>query len=313
MNNAVPYRSRPRTTAWGLVIAMLFAAELSMAQTIPLHLGTTTPIKDEYGSNLMGTMLADPSLCDRVEVLWATNGIFPPDINGNPDPRNALVEGGITAMGSLTDPGWTNPGLFAASIASPRPNPGAQLFVRVFNAPTREAASFYGDSTVFTVDSEYSYVYDVTISSMNPLDASDNDSDGLNNSWEESLRTDPDLTDTDGDGMTDGDEFRAGTDGTNPDDLLQLSDVQGKGPTRLEDDGEGGMHTMMVVEDAVVTWESKPGKRYRIEYTPDDLAYEPVFSNVTEVITATDTQSAVTVSGGLMHSRGTFRIRLIEE
>ena len=313
MNKVVHYCSRARAATRRLAVVMLFVSGFSMAQTPPLHLGTTTAIKDEFGLNLSGTMLTDPSLCDRVEVLWATNGIFPPDVNGSPDPQNAIVEGGVTTMGSLTDPAWTNPGVFAASIASPRPSPGAKLFVRVFNAPTREAASFYGDSEVFTVDTEYSYVYDVTISAMLPLDPADSDSDGLNNSWEESLQTDPDNADTDGDGMRDGDEFRAGTDGTNPDDLLQLSDVQGKGPTRLEDDGEGGMHTMMVVEDAVVTWDSKPGKRYRIEYTPDDLAYEPVFSNITEIITAIDTQSAVTVSGGLTHSRGTFRIRLIEE
>ena len=313
MNRTVQHRSKTRTAAWRLAAAMLFAAGLSMAQTVPLHLGTTTPIKDEFGITLTGTMLVDPSLCDRVEVLWATNGIFPPDVNGIPDSRNALVTGGVTTMGSLTDPAWINPGLFSASIANPRPSVGAKLFVRVFNAPTREAASFYGDSELFTVDSEYSYVYDVTISTMLPLDPADNDSDGLNNSWEESLLTDPDSADTDGDGMKDGDEFRAGTDGANPDDLLQLSEVQGKGPTRLEDDGDGGMHSMMVVEDAVVTWDSKPGKRYRIEYSPDDLAREPAFSNVTDVVTATDTQSTVTVSGGLMHNRGTFRIRLIEE
>ena len=295
MNSIVQYRSRTRPTAWWLALAMLFATELSMAQTIPLHLGTTTPIKDEYGANLMGTMLTDPSLCDRVEVLWATNGIFPPDIDGNPDPRNAPVIGGVTTMGSLTDPGWTNPGLFAASIASPRPTPGAKLFVRVFNAPTREAASFYGDSAVFTVDSEYSYVYDITISSMNPLDASDNDSDGLNNSWEKSLGADPSNRDTDGDYMIDGDEFRAGTDMLDEDSVFVT--------VQINPDANG---------NAVISWDSVAGKRYQVECMDNPMGDPVCYTNVSDVITATSDATETIVTNGLMSGMGKYRVRLVE-
>ena len=285
----------------------LFGAETAMAQVVPLHIGTSTPIKDEFGVNCVGAMTWSSSYCDRVEIFWATNGIFPPSTDGVPDPRNMPAIGGITTMGSLTGMDMTNPGTFATSLANPRPPAGSKLFVRVFNAPSRKDASFYADSEVITIHTEASYVYDVTLGTMTPLDSADSDGDGLVNSWEKSLGSDSETADSDGDGMKDGDEFRAGTGVTNDQSFLAVAHVRGDGEHYTE-----GLRDMTKVVDAVVTWESVSGKSYQIEFSCDPLNYGPMFSNVSEVVTAVDTQTTVTIYGGFSYERGTFRIRLVD-
>ncbi len=178
------------------------------------------PIYNHVGKTLLGN---EPSREDlgldyvrgnRIEILSAPNGIiYPPLKDGQNDPRNPLLH--VTYIGYGMDPLIETPGMFAISL-TPRPPDGTKIFARAFNNPSLEISSFYSDSQLYTV----SWVVDTPFvasfpHTSNPLDADDNDNDGLSNSWERWNGSNPNLADTDGDGLDDLAELQAGT---NPDD-----------------------------------------------------------------------------------------------
>jgi hypothetical protein len=141
-----------------LLLAMsgirLYAA---LPPLVSLVVSVREPLVDENGVRLEGT---DPSsVCfhipavegDRVEIYLTSDGqIYPPDAQGDPDYRNQLIK--TLSIGSGAAPNEFNPGKFGCVI-SPRPAGGAQVFVRVFNAPERQDASYYSDSGLYTVSS----------------------------------------------------------------------------------------------------------------------------------------------------------------
>lgn len=301
-----------------VVLAGLLLAGSARAQiTTPLHVGALQAIRDEFGQVLQGSANTDRSQRDLVVLLWATNNmIYPPDFLGNPHPENPPVEGGVSAIGNLVSPRLERPGFFSAALSNPRPRSGT-FFARVFNAPRLEDASFYGDSQLLTIDRNKVLIAAIG-STQWPLDSRDDDGDGLNNSWEKSygsnpgvmdtdgdgltdgeehlLGTNPALADTDGDGMNDGAERRAGTDPKNPDSSLLMARIR---------PGDA--------DDAIVGWDSVPGKKYRVQYTDDPLNADPEFTDVSEVIEADDKVTEVLVPGGMLIEQGQFRVRLIEE
>ncbi len=269
---------------------------LSQELSYPLYIGTSRTILDEFGRRVQGAAVLPPEACDRVEVLATSDGgIYPPSKWGTPDPRNVVITGGVSHIGNLTALGLTNSGIFSIVLATNQPVYNARLFVRVFNAPSRSTASFYADSEVFTNQGTH-ILYDVQLSAMIPLDPDDDDFDGLNNSWEKSYGTDPLRGDTDGDGMGDWQEVRAGTDPLDADSLFIMAWVRA-----------GEEHS------AVVAWDSIPGRLYQVEYTPDDLRDNPVYQNVSAVLTASSSVTEATVPNGLLSNEGHFRIRLVEE
>ena len=275
------------------VLCPLVVFGQSGSVTTPLHVNASSSIADEFGAKLRGSLNHPGAL---VQVLSAPDGIiYPPLMDGRPDPRNALLERGTTRIGALTSPLLADEGLFGHSIASPRPAGGTRIFVRVFNAPNMAEASFYGDSQVFTV--EDNKVFNVRIARTDKdLDPADLDGDGLSNSWEKSLDTDPGNPDTDGDGMLDGEEFLAGTDSKDSSSMLQIARIVGF--------SGGGFD---------IAWDSVPGRQYRVEFTPHDLAGgEVVFSNASDVVAAVDTQTVHTVNvPGAAY--GYFRVYLVVE
>ncbi len=235
---------------WLGLSTSIFFTEAAQAQFLiyPLYIGTSRPICDEFGRNLQGAATFPAERCDRVEILSSTNGaIYPPNKDGTPDPRNVIVDGGVSYVGNLTSRGLTNSGLFVVVFATNQPALGEKLFVRAFNAPTTDAASFYGDSEVF-INYGPSIMYDVLIDSMTPLDTDDDDGDGLHNSWEKSYGTDPLMPDSDGDGSSDGEEVRAGTD---PSDALSFFALSA--------------FSWNEINGCVLQWRSIPGRRYQVE------------------------------------------------
>ncbi len=130
---------------------------------------------------------------------------------------------------------------------------------------------------------------------MQPLDPADDDGDGLNNSWEKSMGSDPLLDDTDGDGMSDHAEFKARTDPTDPESNLRLAGV------RFDPDG-----------NAVVTWRSAPNVSYQIEVAGGGLMQGGLFSGVGQLVTATDSWAETTIPADTFGDEGLFRIRLAE-
>lgn len=185
---------------------------------------------DEFGLVLQGT---DPAVTwfglpfvegDLVQILMTSDGTtHPPLAQGVPDPRDTLLTSTRIGQGVSPKPGAS--GRFSCAI-NPRPGGGAQIYVRVFNAPAARDASFYSDSQLFTVSSTASELFvPVFTNGMVALDVDDADGDGLNNSWETSYQSDPNEVDSDGDGLTDGQEEIAGTEMTSEESYFGVAQI----------------------------------------------------------------------------------------
>lgn len=266
------------------------------AQIPPLFIGTSHPITDEFGVLLQGCPQQPPEARDRVEVHLAWNGqVDPPGTDGAPTTNNPVVERGVTTIGNQIAIPGENSGLFAVGFPERLPV-GSRLFVRAFNAPTLEEASFYSDSAVMEIGSNPDAIYDVVLSAMQPLDSGDEDGDGLNNSLEKSLRSNSRLADTDGDGMSDFVEYRCGTD---LNDAASFLHIRG-----LHFDADG---------QPEVLWLSSSGKHYQVECVVGDLAQPAAFAACGPIVTAAGAVMTNRLSGAAGPEKIIFRIRLVEE
>lgn len=215
-------------------VALPVLSGLALAQSQPPVISqvirSASPVYDQLGKICLGNELGREELGldyvrgNRVEILAAPDGIiYPALIDGRNDPRNPLLH--ITYIGLGMDPEIETPGLFATSL-TPRPSSGAKIFVRVYNMPSLELASFYSDSQLYTVSWSVDSVFNAVLPhTRNPIDPADDDSDGLNNSWERWKGSNPGRIDTDGDGFDDMSEFLAGTDADDWDSFLQIVDM----------------------------------------------------------------------------------------
>lgn len=263
----------------------------------PVYIGTSTPIRDVFGHTLVGSATLSPDQCARVEVLMAPDGIiYPPNTDGTPDPRNPLLEGGISHLGARTAMGLTNAGIFFIQFTTNKPAYGAKLFIRAFNAPTRNGAAFYGDSEVFTIAGVDKTVYDAGISAMSELDVQDEDGDGLSNSMEKYYGTDSLLADSDGDGLHDGEELRAGTDPMDAQSVFMVYHAQ-----------------RSAGQPPLILWTAVEGKQYQLEYTSDPLSEDPSYTTVGAVVTADRSVSGMAVPQQDSNQMGFYRVRLVEE
>jgi len=264
--------------------------------TLVYGTNTNAPLRNERGELLPGS----PSVTGAVAHIYLTStnmGIIPPFTNGLPHPSNSLVH--VAYVGQNTDP---NPedgifaylsGLFALDRTIPH-----TVFARVFNRETVEDSSFYRDSRIYVTPTDAYGIFLIEVDQTDiPLDPNDDDGDSLNNSWEKSLGTDRLNPDTDDDGVSDYDEFLAGTSGVDGDDYLQMVELYPAG-----------------FDDLVVQWSSVSGKVYQAEYATNQLdaavlEYFPLYDPVTAVSTLS---SLVFTNGG---SLGTphFRVRLLHE
>lgn len=289
-----------------LAVAIMWAlANQSGAQSVPLHFGAANPVHDEFGQLLRGTSEGAASfnktviLGDLVQVLSANVGVFPPDANGQSNPANAVMT--TIRVGSGVDPTMSQSGLFSGSVDGLNrgdPNSVIKIFVRVFNAPAVEQASFYADSDVFTVPvwgQPYGIFKAAIGATTQEVDSSDADMDGLSRSWERSYGSNPDDPDTDKDGMLDGNEIRAGTGVTDPSSLLQMVWL-----------------TPMSGGDLQVQWDSVPGKTYQVQYTTNNLAQSPEFEDVGGPVTATGNTSDSVITDGSLPNNAHFRVVLVE-
>lgn len=297
-----------------LLLALLSPLGLAQAQVLsPLHVGAAGSISNEFGVVLAGH--ASQPGC-AVRVLWATNGIYPPNLDGSANPSNAPVTRGQCGVGYLTSPYMTNSGLFGLLI-HPRPASG-RAFVRVFNHADPAQATFYADSPVMDINATTPILAAKMGSTTNAIDPADDDSDGLNNSWEKSYGSDPDEADSDHDGLNDGDEhllglsptladtdhdgvsdsheWRAGTDGRDPASFLGLSEL-----------------TPADADHLVVQWASVPGKMYQVEASTD-LASPEAFTPITGLIPADSGAMTATTLTNALPNGGIwlYRIRLAE-
>lgn len=267
-------------TIW--IPALLFAtANWAAAQVAPLQSASMQPIYNEFGQAVPSGAL--------VQYLQENGQVYPPGVDGRPHANNPVVFTTKIGNGVRNHPSMV--GRFSAALT---PRPTQKIFARVFNAPTLEQASFYTDSQVFTPEQNFTIFYLNVSSTASPLDAADDDGDGLNNSWEKSLGSDPQNRDTDGDGVSDGDEYRAGTDLTDEDSYLAM--------VRVLPQPNGDLH---------VQWDSVPGKSYQLEFAAGDLTKPNVFTNVNSVVTAVGDRTSTIVTNGALDAIGIYRVRLV--
>jgi len=280
----------------GLIIALCLPVH---AQVVPLNFGTTNGILNEFNELLPGTASAPGAL---VQILEARQGVFPPDISGNPHLNNPVLQ--TTQMGAGTDPTKGALGKVAGSINSLANRSSASntntIFARIFNASTLAASSFYTDSQLYDVPvfgDKYGTFYIDAQKTDTPLDVSDNDNDGLHNSWEVSFATDPENPDSDDDGMLDGNEVVAGTDPNDHTSLLVMVELIPAGGGNLE-----------------VMWDSVSGKVYQLEYTTNALTDVVAFAPINPQVTATGLTASTIVTNGTVPPAGTsFRVRVVTE
>jgi hypothetical protein len=130
--------------------------------------------------------------------------------------------------------------------------------------PLIQQVEVYNTATSFT-----------TWLAFSPASAQDIDGDGLSNTAEAALGTDPENPDTDGDGMTDGYEV---ANGLNPKVNDSSSNLDGDGLTNLQEflagtaanDATSAFKILSVVPSPggyTVTWLSVSGKKYRLQAT----------------------------------------------
>ncbi|HMO51536.1 MAG TPA: thrombospondin type 3 repeat-containing protein [Kiritimatiellia bacterium] len=258
--------------------------------SVPLYYGSTNSIVNEFDVMLQGTAL-EPG--DLVQLLRADHGIYPPNRDGTPHVFNPVLAEARIGMG--TDYAAGAIGKFSASVSINR-FVVTPMFVRVYNRYTLDESSFYGDSQIYSnsVTTYGVFVAQVPKTCL-PLDPDDDDGDGLSNSLEKSLGTDPLLVDTDGDGVPDDKELLAGTNPLDPTDHLQMARV------RISPQG-----------DILVHWNSAPGKRYQLEYCPDLLSDPVVFIAHGDVIEASEPETHVVLAGGVdLFPNAVFRVRLM--
>ncbi len=217
--------------------------------------------------------------------------LHPPAVDGTPHPDNPVIftsriGGGVNPSNPALD------GFFSASV-SPRPEEGV-VVARVYNAPSVEAASFYTDSQPFAVN-QPAYFYPLFPAATNAFDTADDDGDGVHNSWEKALGGNSSLWDSDSDGMSDLEEFRAGTGLGDPSSFLSMDAIR------------GGNHLMQV------TWDSVSGKTYQIQAALGSLNDPDVtFTNVGGPVVATGSLSSIAFTNGAAGDVQQFRIRLVD-
>lgn len=264
------------------------------AITVPLHIGTTNAIVDERGQTLPGTspaaaIFGHPVVAgDLVQILRSYNGVIDaPGTNGAPAGTNNVVIAS-SSIGSGVDPAVGQTGQFGMSLAD---YDGGIVFARVFNAASLAGASFYADSQTYQPGAGYS-VFIPSLNTVQPLDGNDDDADGLVNSWEKSLNTNPNNADTDGDRVSDYHEFLSGTDGNDAGDFLRMVQV------------------MPVLNGhSIVFWASVSGKTYQVQFSAD-LATQ-AFADLGGPVTATGTTTQIIHTNGLAAPGGHYRVKIM--
>jgi len=272
----------------------LFLSGTALGQggfTTPLYMSAVQPIADEFGNTLKGDA-AEPS--DLVVTYLAVNGVIePPSTNGLPHVDTVEVVGGDAGVGFLAPLGITDPGVFSLAITGDgRPTTGQKIFVRVFNAPTIEEASFYTDSQLITVNNNDRFAL-VLNATDEPIDSGDDDGDGLHNSYEKSHSTDKGNPDTDGDGMNDGDEIFADNDPLDEDSALVISFLQTDG------------------NDILLTWQSVDGRDYQPQVSSLLVGAGGNFSDIGLPVAATSTVTQIRIPDELLNTFHNYRVEVL--
>lgn len=276
-----------------LVATLITIATSAMAQiSTPLYVCNLSPVTDEFNRVMKGNATDSRANQNLVEIRVAPNGqIYSPDVDGSAHIANSLIA--TSGIGQNTSPKSQNTGLFCAVLVQ-RPATGTKLFARVYNAPTVEEASFYVDSAVVDSPVASQSMIEFVFGSAQPFDSADDDNDGLCNSLEKSLGSNPALADSNNDGISDLVSFLAGIDPTSATAGIYFDDVE------------------FAIADGQVafTWNSAESRRYQVVMT--DSLTDTNFVNVgSEIIAEGSTSGIIVPVSELPYDGGFFQVRVI--
>jgi hypothetical protein len=210
------------SVAFALATGVVFAQDLRRFEVT-----ASATIRNADGSTLPGSNpdVGTPIAGCLVQILDVGANGTPdlPDTAGQPTGDDLIVATTVIGKGVAPNVAWS--GRFAASFYPPQAA-GKRLYARVFNAPTVEAATHWGQSATFVVDG--TAVMDVSALGL------------LATTMPKA--TDPRQTDTDGDGQNDYIEWQANTnplDKTDRFEVKQLTCAPGQ-PSQLRIAGRAG-------------------------------------------------------------------------
>jgi len=132
----------------------------------PFFVWSSLEVTDQNDQTLFGNNPFDPGWSgqtgDIVQVLSVgLDGVIsPPDQSGNPTGDDEIIY--TTSIGTGTPWGYTGFGQFSFLAGRPFQDSEPALYTRIFNAPTIEWATHYGDSTAFTSLESSSDDFDVS-------------------------------------------------------------------------------------------------------------------------------------------------------
>ena len=278
-----------------LFVLMLAASNFTARAgiTVPLHIGTTNAIVNQFGQTLPGSdsaaaLFGQPVVAgDLVQIIRTQDGsISPPDAGGNPTGTNNVVIS-TAYVGQGVDPAVGQIGQFGLSLPD---YDGSSIFCRVFNAHDLASASFYGDSQVYNPGAGYS-VFTPVVTAVHLLDANVTDPSGLNNSWIKLLGGVP----TNFPGANGGATYANFINGVTPGNLSSFVEM-----TQVLPDLDGNM---------IVYWYSLTGQVYQVEYAANLNSGD--YAAVGSPVTATDWVSQITHAGSTAGTNASYRVKLL--
>lgn len=154
---------------WGIV-AIAFAWLVSgyaSAQTTPLDVRASAPILDFASAVLPGTLtnfgcVNAPGGLVQILKVGSNNVAHLPNLDGTPSGGDTVLFG--TWIGDYNGLSPCDLGHQLDTSFTPRPADGTKVFARVFDAPTTNSATYWGQSATFAING--SAVFDVSVAGL---------------------------------------------------------------------------------------------------------------------------------------------------